>query len=330
MLTSKWEKVDFQQFVNDFGTKIILENAPTLLYSNKEKEHEAYNSLIAFFLVGAGLCLYVSISLFLMEVYFNIFTFIIITILLTTFDIVLLFNYIRSKVHIKPIECWIEVYKYLDFYCLSYYPIFSGKSLPNKAKDVIYKLYQNEVLHHKINITQIEVYLEISQADDSNYKKLGFFFQYGRGKDFKDDEIERNSWKYFSADTSLNENYLAVANWDHQYEWRLDLEQDFDKINVFSPWVIKKWDQTNLKPLTEDFKKKIKWHLLNLKSEPKLKPWNGNIEEQTYQNKNAYKDLEIIDEAIEKIIGPNVELNKLGDLEKQLLKFKIYFRDLKL
>ena len=330
MATSKWKKVDFQQFVNDFGTNIILENAPSLLYSKREKEHEAYNSLIALFLVAAGLCLYIAISLFLIEVYFNIITFIIITILLATFDILLLFNYIRSKVHIKPIECWIELYKYQNFYCFSYYPIFSGKSLPNKAKDIIYKLYQNEVLQHKIDITQIEVYLEISQADVKNYKKLGFFFQYGRGKDFKDDDIERNSWQYFPADRSSNENYLAVANWDHQYEWRLDLAEDFDKLNVFSPWIIKKWNQTNLKPLTEDYKKKIKWNLLTLESEPKLKLWNGDIEKQSYENKNAYKDLEIIDEAIEKIIGSNVELKKLGDLEKQLLKFKIYFRDLKL
>ena len=94
--------------------------------------------------------------------------------------------------------------------------------------------------------------------------------------------------------------------------------------------LIKKWNQSNLKPLTEDYKKKINWNLLNLESEPKLKPWNKDFEKQTYENENAYKDLEIIDEAIEKIIGLNIELKKLGDLEKQLLKFKIYFRDLQL
>ncbi|MFX1445870.1 MAG: hypothetical protein ACFFHV_20835 [Promethearchaeota archaeon] len=320
--------MEFQQFVNDFGTDIIVENAPTLLYSKKEKEHGAYNSLIAFFLVAAGLCIYISISLFLIKVYFNVITFIIINTVLASFDIILLLNYIKSKVYIKPIECWIEVYKRLDFYCLTYYPIFSGKSLPNKAKDIIYKLYKKEILNYKIDITQIEVYLKVPQAKFNNYEKLGFFFQYGKGKDFKNDDIERNSWQYFPADKSLNENFIAVANWDHQYEWRSDLEQDFDKINALSPWIIKKWNLNNLKPLTDDYKLKIKWNLLNLESEPKLKPWNGNIEEQTYENENAYKDLEIIDEAIEKIIGPNVELKKLGDLEKRLLKFKIYFRDL--
>jgi len=330
MSISKWEKIDFQQFINDFGIDIIIQNAPTLLYSKKEKEHEAYNSLIAFFFIAAGLCIYVSISLFLIEVYFNIITFIIIISVLASFDILLLFNYIRSKVYIKPIECWLEVYKCSDFYCLTYYPVFSGKSLPNKAKDIIYKLYKKEVLNYKIDITQIEVYLKISQANFNNYEKLGFFFQYGKGKDFNDGDIERNSWQYFPADKSFNENFIAVANWDHQYEWRSDLEQDFDKINALSPWIIKRWNQTNLKPLTEDYKAKIKWNLLNLESEPKLKPWNGNIENQTYENQKAYKDLEIIDEAIEKIIGSDVELKKLGDLEKRLLKFKIYFRDLRL
>ena len=49
MPISKWEKIDFQRFVDDFGTNLIVENAPTLLYSKKEKEHEACNSLIAFF-----------------------------------------------------------------------------------------------------------------------------------------------------------------------------------------------------------------------------------------------------------------------------------------
>ena len=325
MPISKWEKIDFQRFVNEYGTDIIIENAPSLLYSKKEKEHEAYNSLIAFFFVEAGLCIYTSISLFLIEIYFNVITFIVVIIVLSAFGILLLFNYIRSKVFIKPIECWIEVYKCSDFYCLSYYPIFSGKCLPNKAKDIIYKLYQEEVLKFKVDITQIEVYLKIPQADFNNYERLGFFFQYGRGKDFKDENIDRNSWQYFSAEKSLNENFIAIANWDHQYEWRLDLEQDYDKINALSPWIIKKWNQTNLKPLTEDYKTKIKWNLLNLESEPKLKPWNGNIEDQTYENQKAYRDLEIIDEAIEKIIGSNVELKKLGDLEKQLFKFKTYF-----
>ncbi len=330
MPISKWEKIDFQRFINDYSTDIIIENAPSLLYSKKEKEHEAYNSLIAFFFVEAGLCIYTSISLFLIEIYFNVITFIVVIIVLSAFGILLLFNYIRSKVFIKPIECWVEVYKCSEFYCLSYYPIFSGKCIPNKAKDIIYKLYQEEVLKYKIDITQIEVYLKIPQTNFNKYEKLGYFFQYGRGKDFKDENIERNSWQYFPAEKSLNENLIAVANWDHQYEWRFDLEQDYDKINALSPWIIKKWNQTNLKPLTEDYKTKIKWNLLILESEPKLKPWKGDIENQTYENQKAYRDLEIIDEAIEKIIGSNVELKKLGDLEKQLFNFKTYFRDLKI
>lgn len=330
MSISEWEKVDFQQFVNNFGTNLIIENAPAILYSKKEKEHEAYNSLIAFFFVAAGLCIYSSVSLFLIEIYFNVFTFIAIISVLAAIDIILLFNYIRSKVYIKPIECWIEVYKYSDFYCLSYYPIFSGKRLPNKAKDIIYKLYQEEILKNRIDITQIEVYLRITQSNIDNYEKLGFFFQYGKGKHFNDENIDRNTWQYFPFDKSLNENFIAIANWDHQYEWRLDLENDFDKFNEFSPWIIKRWNQNNLKPLTEDYKKKIRWDLLNLESEPKLKPWKGDIEKQPYENQKAYRDLEIINEAIEKIIGTNVELKDLKDLEQELWNFKIYFRDLEL
>ena len=150
MSKAEWKKVEFQQFVDNFGIDLIIENAPHLLYPKKDIQHEAYNSLIAFFLVAAALCIYMSISLFLIEVYFNVISFISIVIILASLDLILLFNYIKSKVYIKPIECWVELYNYLDYYCLTYYPIFSGKSLPNKAKDIIYKLYQQEVLPYKI------------------------------------------------------------------------------------------------------------------------------------------------------------------------------------
>ena len=329
MSETEWKKVEFQQFVNNFGIDLIIENAPHLLYPKKDIQHEAYNSLIAFFLVAAALCIYMSISLFLIEVYFNVISFIIIVIILASLDLILLFNYIKSKVYIKPIECWIEVYSHLDFYCLSYYPIFSGKSLPNEAKDIIYKLYQQEVLKTKIDITQIEIYLKLSQNNPKNYEKLGFFFQYGRGKHFRDENIDRNFWKHFPFEQSLNENFISVANWDHQFEWRSELESDFNKFNEYSPWIIKKWDQNTLKPLTEDYKKKIKWNIRTLDSTPKLKPWRGDIENQTYKHQVAYRDLEIINEAIDKIIGKNVEIKELKDLEREILKFKIYFRDLK-
>ncbi|TFG29951.1 MAG: hypothetical protein EU532_01985 [Promethearchaeota archaeon] len=328
MSIAEWKKVEFQQFAQEFGTDLIIKNAPPLLYPKKDIEHEAYNSLIAFFLVAASLCIYTSISLFLMEFYFNVISFIIIILVLASLDLILLFNYIKSKVYIKPIECWIEIYNYSDVYCLSYYPVFTGKSLPNKAKDIIYKLYRQEVLKTKIDITQIELYLKISKNNFNNHENLGFFFPYGKGKHFRDENINRNSWQYFPFEQSLNENFIAIANWDHQFEWRLDLNSDFDKLNEYSPWIIKKWNVENIKPLTEDYKKKLRWNLRCLDSAPKLKPWKGDLVDQTYENEDAYKDLEIIEDAIEKIMGKGVELNNLKDLEQELLKFKIYFRDL--
>ena len=60
-----------------------------------------------------------------------------------------------------------------------------------------------------------------------------------------------------------------------------------------------------------------------------MKPWRGDIKNQTYKHQVAYRDLEIINEAIDKIIGKNVEIKELKDLEREILKFKIYFRDLK-
>ena len=48
MSGSEWKKVDFQQFVNNFGNEIVIKNTPEILYSKKDKEHEAYNSLISF------------------------------------------------------------------------------------------------------------------------------------------------------------------------------------------------------------------------------------------------------------------------------------------
>jgi hypothetical protein len=326
----EWKKVDFQDFINKVGASPIIENAPIILYTRKDKEHAAFNTLIAFFIVAAILCVYISISLWLIEYYFNIIIFSIITSVLGFTDVFLMFNYVKSNIYIKPMECWIEIYKKSEFYCFSYYPIFSGKCHPNKAKDIIYKLFQVAVLKNKIDITQIEVYLKCSDDKLEDCKKIGFYFQYGKGKAFKDEEINRDSWAFFPFEKSLNENFIAVANWIHQYEWRLDLENDNDKLNNLTPWVIKRWDQNLLKPLTDDFKVKINWNLFNIESLPKMKPWEGDLEKQTYKNPNAYNDLNIVDDAIKKIMGKNVEIKKLSDLENQILKFKIYFRDLKL
>jgi len=303
------------------GTKYKIE-----LYSKRDKENEDIDSLIIFFLVAGGLLVYISISIYLSEYFFSLVAFILVILASIAIESLLFRYYIKSNVYIKPIECWFEIFNYLDYFCFTYYPIFSGKSHPNKARDMIYKLYQDEVLRSNIDITQIELYLKLVQEDTDNWG--GFFFLYGEGNHFRDENINQNSWKFFSYEKSKNENYLATANWDHQYEWRDDLALDFDKLNNIAPWIIHKWDKHNLKPLTEEYKKIIYWNLRYIESTPKLKPWEGDLQNQTYENNNANKEAEIIDKAIEKIIGNEFRVKKLRDLGEDLFKLKAYFRDL--
>ena len=58
----EWSKIDFQQFINEFGINFVLDKAPRILYSKKDKEKEDYGSLIAFFFVASGLLIYISSS----------------------------------------------------------------------------------------------------------------------------------------------------------------------------------------------------------------------------------------------------------------------------
>ena len=328
MKSSKWEKVDFQQFVEDFGIDVIVNHAPNILYSKKDKEHEAYNSLIAFFFVASGLLIYISLSLFLFEVYFSIIVFITVISLAIVVDIVLILNYIKSNVFIRPIECWIEIYKNNDYYCFSYYIIFTGKCHPNKAKSMIFKLYQDEVLNGTTDITQIEIYLKINSNNTNDINCLGFFFEYGEGKPFWKEEINHNKWQFFPYDISKNENYIAIANWAHQYEWRNDLDLDFDKLHEYAPWVIKRWNINNLKPLTESFKNKVNWNVRYIESEPKLKSWKGDLENQVYEFPNATWETDIINDAIKNVIGEEYRVEVLKDLKLDLFELKAYFRDL--
>ncbi|MFX0104461.1 MAG: hypothetical protein ACFE75_03100 [Candidatus Hodarchaeota archaeon] len=333
MSDSEWSKVDFQKFIYEYGKEIIIENAPTIIYSKKDKEHEAYNSLIAFFFIAGFLLIYIALSYLLAFIFFNLILFIAIIIVCVIADILLIINIIKSNVYIKPIECWVEIHQAKsesnsDFYCFTYYPIFTGKCHPNEAKNVIFKLYQEQVIKSKIDITQIEIYLKINQQDRNVKERLGFFFQDSEGIPFKDENINRTSWKYFPPEKSGIENYLAVGNWDHQYEWRNDLEFDFDKLHEYAPWVIQRWNDSNLKLLTEDDKTRINWNLRNIESTPKLKPWEGNFKDQKYENPMAYKHLDIVNEAITKIIGHNKKIEKTKDIKEELAMFKSYFRDL--
>jgi len=324
---AEWSKVDFHQFINKFGIDFILEKAPRILYSKKDKEKEDYTSLIAFFFVASGLLIYISISIFTRIFYFSIIAFSIVIIAAIAVESMLIFYYIKSNVYIKPNECWFEIYKSADYYCFSFYPIFSGKSHPNKARDLIFKLYQEEVLKSTIDITQIELYLKIDKQKLEDWG--GFFFQYGEGKIFNNENIYDNPWKFFPYQKSFNENYLAVANWEHQYEWKNDLALDYDKLNNYAPWIIKVWDKVSLKPLTDEFKNN-NLEVRYIEFMPKLKPWEGSLETQQYENKYRNREPEIIDKAIEKIVGSDYEVKKLRDIEDDIFKFKAYFRDFNL
>jgi hypothetical protein len=329
MSLAEWNKIDFQEFINKYSKEIVIENAPVILYSKKDKEPEAFYSLVAFFFVTGGLFIYIALSIFLMSVYFSLIIFLVVILVGAVLDAFLIINYIRSNIPIKPLECWVEIFQADEtYYCFSYYPIFTGKSLPNKAKNIIYKLYQDELLKSKIDITQIEVYFEISNESYKSFQNLGYFFQYGGGIPFKSENVNRNSWRFFPFKINRNKNYLATANWDHQYEWQDDLELDYDKLHAYAPWVIKKWDENTLKPINEEFKRKINWNLRSIESMPKLKPWQGKLETQTYESFKAFKDLQIINDAIEKVIGSEIEIQKLKDIKSKLLQIKAYFRDL--
>ena len=333
MSDSDWSKIDFQQFIDEYGNEILIEKAPIILYSKMDKEHEAYNSLIAFFFIAGGALIYIAVSYFLAPIYFNLQLSIIIIIIAAIIDVLLIINYLKTNIYIKPLECWLEIYrgksdnKYV-YYCLVYYPIFSGKCHPNAAKNVIYKLYQEQVLKSKIDISQIEIYMKLNPQGKKIQENIGYFFQYGEGNSFKDEKLDQASWKFFPFQKSENDNFLAVANWEHQFEWRDDLEYDFDKLHEYAPWVIQKWNKFNLKPLTDDFKNSISWDLRNINSIPKLKPWEGDLELQTFQNPKAYREESLINEAIENVIGHEKDLKRIKDIKDKLLSLKSYFRDL--
>ena len=76
MSDSEWNKVDYDKFVKTFSNEIIVEYAPIILYSKKDKEHEAFTSLIAFFFITGGLLIYIAVSYFIAPIYFNLILFI--------------------------------------------------------------------------------------------------------------------------------------------------------------------------------------------------------------------------------------------------------------
>jgi hypothetical protein len=332
-MVSEWSKIDFQFFVDNYSKDMVIDTAPIFLYSKKDKEHEAYNSLIAFFFVVGFLFIYIALSIILISVYYNLVLFIVIVILLSVTASTLMINYLLTNIAIKPKEIWVEVYMGTSidnttYICLVYYPIFSGICHPNKVRNLIYKLYQQEVLGTKVDISQIEVYLKINDRDNTDYTIIGYYFQYGKGQQFKDEKVNRNTWQFFPYEKSINNNFLAVANWDHQFEWRDDLELDYDKLHNYAPWIIQRWDEESVKPLTDLFKARQKWELRKIESLPKLMPWEPNFNTTSFESFKAYKDLQIVNEVIEKFLDGTREIKKIKDVKKDLLKIKSYFRDL--
>ena len=164
--------------------------------------------------------------------------------------------------------------------------------------------------------------------NDGKIEPIGLFFQYGEGKSFIDPDIDRNKWSYFPYEKLGKENYIAVANWDHQFEWRDDLQLDFDKYHEYASWIIRSWNKSNILPLTDEYKEKILWERRFIDEIPKLKPWEGNLEEQKYENKNAHQDIIIINQAIDEVLGENPILKKISDVKEYIPEFKMYFRDL--
>ena len=110
----EWSKVDFHQFINEFGIDFILNKTPRILYSKKDKEKEDYGSLIAFFFVASGLLIYISISIFTRIFYFSIVAFSIVIIAAIAIECMLFFYYIKSSKIRKGFHtCIIILYKAL-------------------------------------------------------------------------------------------------------------------------------------------------------------------------------------------------------------------------
>ncbi|GAI91916.1 unnamed protein product [marine sediment metagenome] len=69
MSHSDWIKIEFQEFVNKFNIELVIQKAPKILYSKKDKEHVAENSLIAAILIAGLSLIYIAISVILMPIY---------------------------------------------------------------------------------------------------------------------------------------------------------------------------------------------------------------------------------------------------------------------
>ncbi len=332
-MQKNWMESDIGEFISQYGINLLVDNAPIIKYSTKEKEHGSKSSLLGIFILLAALisCIVSWIFFFAQDVYyFILFLFLIIfsVLLIPTF----LRSYLKSRVNIKPIECWIEIHEILKnqeecYYCLTYYPIFSGKVHPNKGKDILLKLYHDQILEDTLDITQIEIYFKKDPVKHE-LSKIGYHFQHDNHEDFWNDEFSETPWEFFALEDISNYHALIVANWMHQYEWDKETNSNIEKMEDLSPWEVKTWDSKELKPLTEEFKNKIHWNERGLNSLPKLIPWDEQLKEKAHEIKEIQFDIQEIEKAIEKILGKDTEIRRFSDIEKHLNQFRIYFRDL--
>jgi len=61
---------------------------------------------------------------------------------------------------------------------------------------------------------------------------------------------------------------------------------------------------------------------------PKLKPLEPNFETTSFDSFKAYKDFQLMNDIIEKVIGKDIKIEKLKDIKKYILEFKAYLRDI--
>ncbi|MHA1804697.1 MAG: hypothetical protein ACTSU4_09195 [Promethearchaeota archaeon] len=334
MIKKAWVKYDIEDFLKRHDVNFVVENAPQIKYSMREKEHVAYSSLWGALILISLLIIFIIawFSFFFQDILF-LYAFIFVGalsgILIPTF----LRNYFKSNISIIPLQCWLEIHEAKlndeeSYTCLSYYPIFSGKRHPNRAKDILLKLYRDEIYGNRIDITQVEIYFRKENKEGNKLKKIGYFFQYGKNSSFWEENVLENPWRFFPAENYPENCCLILSNWMHQYEWEKDLLLNPAKEEEMSPWNIKTWKSNEIKPLTEEFKKKIYWKERGMDSYPKLKPWKNDFEEAVIELPLIQRELKVIEDAIEKIMGNKAEINILSDIDPYLSQFKTYFRDL--
>ena len=174
----------------------------------------------------------------------------------------------------------------------------------------------------------INEFKDKDKESDVLLKKKGYLFQYGGESSFWEEEINETPWKYFPYDENKEDTCLIVDNWIHQYKWEEEISTNAESKDELSPWEKKVWTKLDLKPITDEFKEYIQWEKRGIDSNPKLKPWKEAPEKQVKNMRINLKEFQIINQAIEKVMGKETEIHSLSNIDDHLTQFKRYFRDL--